>query len=70
MNLTIPLHCATAGAPIKYQVLFREGLIKEERVYADSCIFDLDNRGGLGGNGFDAQKNGSTFSALVQTAMN
>jgi hypothetical protein len=61
MNLTIPLHCATAGAPIKYQVLFREGLIKEERVYADSCIFDLDNRGGLGGNGFDAQKNGSTF---------
>ena len=61
MNLTTPLHCTTAGAPIKYQVLVREGLIKEERVYAQSCIFDLDNRGGLGGNGFDAQKNGSTF---------
>ena len=42
-------------------MLLREGLLKEERVYAESCIFDLDNRGGLGGNGFDAQKNGSTF---------
>ena len=42
-------------------MLLREGLLREERVYAQSCIFDLDNRGGLGGNGFDAQKNGSTF---------
>jgi hypothetical protein len=35
---------------IKYQVLLREGLLREERVYAQSCIFYLDNRGGLGGN--------------------
>ena len=28
---------------------------------AEDTIFDYDNRGGFGGNGFDAQKNGSKF---------
>ena len=43
-------------------MLIREGLILEgQRVHARSCIFDLDNRGGLGGNGYDAHKNGSQF---------
>ena len=49
------MHCACL------QVLLREGLMREERVTASSCIFDMDNRGGLGGNGYDAQKNGSQF---------
>ena len=43
------------------QVITREGLLREERVKASSCIFDMDNRGGLGGNGHDAHKNGSQF---------
>ena len=46
------------------KVLVREGLMKEEVVQAEDCIFDFDNRDRMGGNGYDAHKNGNIFMSF------
>ena len=41
----------------------QEGLAREEKAVAEDMIFDYTNRGGLGGNAYDAHRNAELILA-------